>query len=231
MIYIYPIGGIGNMFYHIASIWTLAKDNGDELGLVNIQQKIQNLINDTREADMSHAYQYMYLFKRFPIFENVSKPKLVYPFQYVPLEYKVECLYDGYFQHETYFKHRRSEIIELLKPEDSFSPLINKYKDYFGHISLHIRRHMRVGQGTAFTPEYCMNKIAKCPNDLKVLVFSDDMDWCRENLIGDRFVFVEEVDYIAFYVMTRMKYHILGANSSFSWWGHWMCELEEKQII
>ena len=231
MIYIYPIGGLGNMFYHVASIWTLAKDNGDELGLINIQQKIQSLINDKRESDMSHVFQYMYLFKRFPIFENVDKPKIVYPFQYTSLTYKSGYLYDGYFQHEAYFKHRRNEIIELFKPEDSFLVQINKYKEYFGHISLHIRRHMRVDQGTAFTLEQCVDKIDKCPYDLKVLIFSDDMDWCRKTFIGDRFVFVEEVDYIAFYIMTKMRYHILGANSSFSWWGYWMSKYEDKRMI
>jgi len=61
------------------------------------------------------------------------------------------------------------------------------------------------------------------------LIFSDDLNWCRENFIGERFVFVDEIDYISLYLMSKMKYHIC-ANSTFSWWGAWLSENDEAIV-
>jgi len=232
MIYIYPIGGLGNMFFHIASIWSLAKDNNDELCLNNVDKKIYDLDNDDR-WDSKHAEKYRYVFDRLPN-KKGSYPILDYPFSFVPIKYQNERQYCGYFQSERYFKHRRSEILNLFRPSEEALNKVNEYKDLFENISLHVRRtdyvklypNIHVPQ----TTEYYSNALEKLPKDLKVLVFSDDLKWCKENFIGDRFVFIEEVDYIAIYLMSKMKHHVI-ANSSFSWWGAWMSEHQDKTII
>jgi len=229
MIYIYPIGGIGNIFFHIASIWTLAKDNNDELCLLNIDKKIINLINDTR-VDIKHAAKYEYIFNRFQNKNGIINNSIEYPFEYVPLEYKNEHEYIGYFQHEEYFMHRRKEILELFKPADEFIEQINKYSHLFNNISLHVRRKDYVTMNLALKMNYYTTAISKLPEDLKILIFSDDLEWCKENFIGERFVFIDEIDYISIYIMTKMKYHIV-ANSTFSWWSAWMSEHEDKIVI
>ena len=230
MIYIYPIGGLGNMFFHIASIWALAKDNNDELCLLNIDEKIISLINDKRESDLSHALIYKYLFNQFPNVNKVVENKIEYPFEYIPLEYKKEYQYVGYFQHEEYFKHRRNEILELFRPADEFKTKINKYSHLFGNISLHVRRHMYVDLKITLKRKYYDNAILALPKDMKILIFSDDISWCKENFIGDRFVFIDEMDYITIYIISKMKYHII-SNSTFSWWGAWLSEYNDKVII
>jgi hypothetical protein len=230
MLYIYPVGGLGNMFFHIASIWTLANDNDDELCLLNIDQKINSLINDKRECDLTHAPTYKYFLNRFPQSNKIIDNKIEYPFNYVPLEYKKEHQYIGYFQHEQYFKHRRNEIIELFKPINEFNDKINEYSYFFGNISLHIRRHMYVDMNITLPIKYYEDAISKLPQDLNILIFSDDLPWCKENFIGNRFIFVDEIDYISLYIMAKMKYHII-ANSTFSWWGAWLSEYNDKVTI
>ncbi len=53
-----------------------------------------------------------------------------------------------------------------------------------------------------------------------ILVFSDDIEWCRRNLEWARPVsFVEgNADYEDLFLMANCERHIM-ANSSFSWWG------------
>jgi len=233
MIYIYPVGGIGNMFFHIASIWSLAKDNDDELCILNINKKIHDMNNDPR-WNSKHAEKYNYIFNRIANKDGDSNFSQQYPFSYVPLTYKNEYEYFGYFQCEDYFKHRRNEILELFKPVDEFNVEINKYSHLFGNISLHVRRvdyvklypNIHIPQSM----DYYNNALSHLPQDLKVLVFSDDLEWCKENFIGDRFIFIDEIDYIAIYIMSKMKHHII-ANSSFSWWGAWMSEYVDKIVI
>lgn len=229
MIYINPVGGMGNFMMHIAAIWTLARDNNDELALIDIDKKIYNLIHDGR-ANLDHANDYRYLFDRLPNVESINANKLHYPFEYTQLAYIKEYEYIGYFQCEKYFKHRRKEIIELFKPTIEIIDKLNKYSDLFNNISLHVRRNDYVKLypeiHTPQTMDYYNEALLLLPQELKVLIFSDDLPWCRENFIGDRFIFINEIDYISIYLMAKMKYHII-ANSSFSWWGAWLSESEK----
>jgi hypothetical protein len=64
---------------------------------------------------------------------------------------------------------------------------------------------------------------------MHVVIFSDDIPWCRQNFVGERFVFIDEIDYISLYLMAKMKHHI-NANSTFSWWGTWLSE-DNKAIV
>lgn len=225
MIYINAIGGLGNIFFQIASIWSLAKDNGNELCLLNVDRVNANLKNLKRS-------ELNYIFNRFPHKNTGSINVLQYPFRYTRLLHYNESEYIGFFQSEKYFKHRRSEILELFKPAEEFNIKINKYKDLFNNISLHVRRgDYAISNTNAILPiEYYTKALSLLPNNIPVLIFSDDLKWCRENFIGDRYVFIEEIDYISLYIMSKMKYHII-ANSSFSWWGAWMSEHIDKIII
>lgn len=234
MIYVYPVGGLGNMFFQIASIWTLAKDNDDDLCLLNIDHKIRELDSVSNVTDTwhitKHSIKYRYFLDRFHQ-RNANIPiQMYYPFYYSVLTYKNECQYSGYFQSEKYFKHKRKEIIELFKPDDNFINDINKYSNLFDNISLHIRRSwINLGISNIHTVQsmdYYNTAISMLPNDKKILVFSDDLEWCKQNFIGNRFVFVDEIDYISIYIMSKMKYHII-ANSTFSWWGAWLSDSEK----
>lgn len=233
MIYIHPVGGLGNMMFHIASIYSLAKDNDDELCLLNIDKKINDLINDKR-CNLLHANSYRFLFERFKN-ENKSINLIAeYPFEYVPLSYKKNFMYQGYFQTEKYFKHRRNEILNLFESTNEINEIVNKYSKYFGNISLHVRR----GDYVKLYPEthspldinYYKSALESLPKELSVLVFSDDIEWCKNNFVGERFVFIDEIDYVSIILMSKMKYHII-ANSSFSWWGGWLSTYEDKMII
>lgn len=229
MLYINPVGGIGNFFFHIAAIWTLAKDNNDELTLLDVDRKINNLIHDGR-INLSHANDYRYIFERFLEVKNFSGNKIGFAFEDLNISYLPNTEYCGYFQSEEYFKHRRPEIIDLFRPADSFLDKINSYEPFFGNISLHVRRNDYVKLypeiHTPQSMDYYNEALSLLPQDKKVLIFSDDLPWCYENFIGNRFIFIHEMDYISIYLMAKMKYHII-ANSSFSWWGAWLGESEK----
>jgi hypothetical protein len=227
MIYINPVGGLGNMLFHIAAIWTLAKDNDDELCILNVERKLQSLINYA--VPVRHAFEYKYILNRFP--QEIGGFSTVnYPFTYVPLTYQKGCQYVGFFQCERYFKHRRNEILELFRPTDEINREVNKYSGLFDNISLHVRRgadHVSCSDIFILSPmEYYNKALLSLPQDLKVLIFSDNIEWCKENFIGDRFVFINEIDYISIYLMSKMKYHII-ANSSYSWWAAWISNAEK----
>ena len=101
-------------------------------------------------------------------------------------------------------------------------------------ISLHIRRSDYV-QKQNYHPlcslGYYEEALNRLPQDIPVLIFSDDSDWCKEQELfqPDRFL-VSESNYnlVDMCLMTMCQYHII-ANSSFSWWGAWLSD--SKKVI
>lgn len=155
----------------------------------------------------------------------------------------------GYFQTEKYFKH----IENIIKKEFSFRPeIIDRAKKHYHEykkdkpiVSLHVRRgdYLVVSEShPQMTREYWESAMSQFEN-CDFLIFSDDIQWCKENFQGDNFIFVEteneyienfrgtgELKYVGHYVdlclMTMCDSSII-CNSSFSWWGAWLTEKEK----
>jgi hypothetical protein len=137
----------------------------------------------------------------------------------------------GYLQNEKYFKHHRNQILDLLK--DIYTPSSflqnNLQYDYF----IHVRRGDYLTSKLHYIPleKYYQNALnyiqSKHPNDfdnLNILVFSDDIEWCRNffNFMSN-VSFIENLDeYESLKLMVKSKCGGIGSNSSFSWWGLWL---------
>lgn len=145
----------------------------------------------------------------------------------------------GYFQDERYFKEDRDLILSILKfkkeYEDVSREFISKIDSKYQKVSLHIRR----GDYTLYpdhhpvcSKEYYRSAMEKFSSgEIKFLVFSDDIDWCREEFNGDQFIFVDSGSpYSDLRIMTLCDHHII-ANSSYSWWGAWLNTKIDKRVI
>jgi hypothetical protein len=74
-------------------------------------------------------------------------------------------------------------------------------------------------------------EIMKSKGYEKFMVFSDDIDWCKHNFIGDEYIFSEgQKNYQDLIMMSGCQSHII-AISSFSWWGDWIGNNSQKSII
>jgi|TARA_B100000085_G_scaffold209477_1_gene193460 hypothetical protein len=141
----------------------------------------------------------------------------------------------GYFQSEKYFVDIRDEILK----DFTFLPHIlgpaKEMRDEFGDevISLHIRRGDYVEQpwhGPQNT-EYYAKALKMLPEEIPVLIFTDDPPWAFEQELfeSDRFCVSEgNSNLFDMCLMSMCQYHII-ANSSFSWWGAWLSD--SKQVI
>ncbi len=70
--------------------------------------------------------------------------------------------------------------------------------------------------------------------DVTFFVFSNDMEWAKQNIKADKLCFVEcntgKDSWKDMYLMTQCKHNII-ANSSFSWWGAWLNQNKDKEVI
>lgn len=144
---------------------------------------------------------------------------------------------DGYWQSEKYFIDCENEIRNDLEiPKDIYSYIIHKYTILNKNtVSLHIRRgdytnlqHIHPLQ----TIEYYKNAYDIISDEsINVLVFSDDINWCKENIKFDNITYIEgETNIVDMYIISLCTHNII-ANSSFSWWGAWLNNNENKKVI
>ena len=154
---------------------------------------------------------------------------------------------EGYWQCERYFK----DIEDIIRKDFTLKvPLEGRNKEMFSmirkvnSISLHIRRCDYVGNpetnsalGTCSLEYYrhCIEHIASNVENPHFFLFSDDINWTRENLeinYSATLVDVNSADtnYADLCLMSSCKHNII-ANSSFSWWGAWLNDNPDKIII
>ena len=144
--------------------------------------------------------------------------------------------FKGYFQTEKYFEHCLDKVREIFifKEEirDRANQWIESYKQH-NLVSLHVRRTDYVhlpNHHPLCTLDYYKAAIAEFP-DAHFIIFSDDIEWCKENLQIENATFADTgSDYVDLCVMSMCNHHII-ANSSYSWWGAWLNSSETKRVI
>lgn len=153
----------------------------------------------------------------------------------------------GYWQSPLYFDAIRSILLKDFelgeKPSKKDYPFFDDITRQ-NSVSIHIRRGDYVSnpeylkihglcsieyyQGAI---EYICRKVA----NPAFYIFSDDMDWAKENLqIKNPCIYVTGTpagkDHFEMHLMSLCKHNII-ANSSFSWWGAWLNKSSEKIVI
>ena len=152
-------------------------------------------------------------------------------------EIKNNKFLDGYWQSEKYFIESEIDIRNDLKiNETMIHYIMNKYPILNEEtVSMHIRRgdYLNLQDNHPVQPLDYYNKAYDLINDLNinVIVFSNDMQWCKNNIKFDNITYIEgETNIVDMYIMSLCKHNII-ANSSFSWWGAWLNENEYKKVI
>ena len=152
-------------------------------------------------------------------------------------EIKNNKFLDGYWQSEKYFIESEIDIRNDLKiNETMIHYIMNKYPILNKEtVSMHIRRgdYLNLQDNHPVQPLDYYNKAYDLINDLNinVIVFSNDMQWCKNNIKFDNITYIEgETNIVDMYIMSLCKHNII-ANSSFSWWGAWLNENVDKKVI
>jgi hypothetical protein len=81
----------------------------------------------------------------------------------------------------------------------------------------------------------CIELIEKKIREPSFFVFSDDISWAKDNIrINHPIIFVDhntaKTAHEDLRLMTHCEHHII-SNSSFSWWGAWLCQNPGKIVV
>jgi hypothetical protein len=159
-----------------------------------------------------------------------------------------------YFQSPKYFSNIEDQIREdFTFKAEILDPCQEIMSDLESPIFLHVRRGDYVNSQNAHPVcpvEYYKEALTHFGDEVPVLVFSDDIDWCQEQELfaGDRFMLSEYnekypqscdtndgrqnalIPYFDMCMMTLCSGGIM-ANSSMSWWGAWLISNPTQPII
>lgn len=223
-------GGLGNQMFQIAATSSLAITNGDTFAF-NF-----NLCNTPNQGNPSTKYTNT-IFKKINSYNFFQFDSVYYEpsFSYKKIPYSKNLLLNGYFQSDKYF-HNNLDFIKklfILNPKEKIVDSLNIDLINDDFTSVHIRRgdylkfkdfHLSCGI------DYYTNAIKKIKNN-KFIFLSDDIEWVKNNFIGDNFYYsnlTDELDDLT--LMTICKNNII-SNSSFSWWGAYLNGNKNKIVI
>lgn len=224
---------LGNQLFELASLIGLAKRYNTSLMLppkwqyrssFNLNSSIQygnvDAFASIREPEFHCCLEF------FDKFEHVLKNERVYV--------------EGYFQSELYWKPFEDEIRKAFEfaisiKEDTDSFLTNNDIEVENFVAVSVRRgDFAVDANHYLLPfEYYIGAITLYFPEKDIMVFSDDIPWCKEHfcMADRRIVFSENKNAIEqLSLMSRFSDFVL-ANSTFSWWGAYLSQAKIKKVV
>lgn len=226
-------GGLGNQMFQIATTVSHAIKNNVDYG-INL-----NLCHTPNQGNLASTYSDTIFSKVNKVeskqFDNIyDEPK----FSFTPIPFKDNTILRGYFQSSKYFDDHKEVITNLFFfPEnilDEVSNFISEKKLSDQNLTcIHIRRGDYLKYATYH--EVCnlnyYKKACGIFDNTKFIIVTDDKDWAKDNFEYDNFIISElSSELCDLYLMTICDNLIL-SNSSFSWWGAYLNQKPQKQII
>jgi hypothetical protein len=166
-------------------------------------------------------------------FINVSDDSF---FKEIKIDTNLNYYLNGFWQNENYFKINKNEIFKELAPTELIKKeLLDLYPSLNSNTtSIHIRRTDYLksnGYHPVQSIEYYRKAIESVGENDNLLIFSDDIRWCKDNLDFENMIFSENNDdIIDLWLMSLCENNII-ANSSFSWWGAYLNSNIDKKVV
>jgi hypothetical protein len=243
------IGGLGNQMFQYAFFLAL-KDRYKYVSIDVSSYKFYKLHDYQIERifnliKLERSSFFCILF--FRIFKNLIISKEDTLFHSEIFDIKGCRYYAGYWNSENYFINIQDQVKSTFqfknklvgRNEEIAKEIINS-----NSVSIHVRRGDYINSseneliyGNICTLNYyrqAIDKMQQLSGSTKYFIFSNDIVWCRENLLLDNSEYVywnsDKENYIDMQLMSLCKNNII-ANSSFSWWGAWLNDNENKIVI
>jgi hypothetical protein len=155
-----------------------------------------------------------------------------------------DTYFDGYWQSEKYFADVEPEIrreFSVVEPLEPRSEELMREITASNSVCVNVRRGDFVVNDRHgwFGSDYFSQgekMLANRMTDHRFYVFSDDVEWCRENLrfdrptvfVGHEFAGRKFQDYLRLMAACR---HFIIPNSSFAWWAVWLNNSTDRVVV
>lgn len=252
-------GGLGNQFFGYATSYALAHKKNTKLILDDYRYATSYKLRDFQLLDYNITYRDTYSNKPsegkiaqvlYRVWARIKRYILnrcivvreEKEFQTMKFDFPASrnAYLLGYWQSHEYFDQYRADLqseFTLSNVREDVAEAAKEIK-HGNYCAVHVRR----GDYSTFKGGKCLDEsyyleaisIIKRKNpDSKFLFFSDDLDYCKSELMDDRSETVEYLnasDEEELFLMSNCSSFII-ANSSFSWWGAYLSNNLNSQVI
>lgn len=252
-------GRLGNQLSQYAALKSLSFKKGYEFKIPNQsnmswhgQKSLLNEFNITAETYNDEEFKKIKNYYKEPSWRTIDK-------NFFKIEDNTNL--EGFFQSTWYFEEFENEIKNELTPKNKYIndariylDNIKKQNKGYEIVSIHIRRGNVVTDASmrnAYNKYYdngeyfdYLNKSKEVFSNKKVkfLVFSggakwdennnNEISWCKNNLIGDDYVFSENVKPLDDFCRIMLCDHnIMSPASSFGWWAAYLNPNVNKIVV
>lgn len=247
-------GGIGNQMFQYALGRVMSLRYGVDLKLDTsfFYLDFKTITKRSYSLDVFNIKAKIFRINKFItyivlIFRKILKNKGVEKsFQFDPEVFSLgpNVLLDGYWQSPKYFAGYEDVIrkdFTLKNPlPQNIQNLIEEIESK-NSVCIHVRRGDFVGNKhhEVVDIEYynkALDYISKIKNIENIYIFSDDIEWCKNNFnfafpsvfVGEEYAGEKDAGHLL--LMSKCKDFII-PNSSFSWWAAWLSTNKEKIVV
>jgi hypothetical protein len=218
---------LGSQMSNYAGLYAVSKKLNSEIIF------IKDYINFGRGVKLFEAFDLKDKIINEPIILNKYELKnTILDLQVFYLDSKKNWDIGGWFHTYHYWHEYRDDLLNIFAFKKNIRQVaekniaIIKNNDNIPIVSLHVRRgdYLQVSS-LNLNLDYYKSAIDLLKNKLKnfkILIFSDDVQWCKENIVGNNIYYSEKnTNYVDMCMMTLCDHNII-ANSTFSWWGAYL---------
>jgi hypothetical protein len=193
--------------------------------------------NATRRLDLINFPKFNLKFVENPkeIVEDIQYIKDEFQFLNINIDKNKNYYFDGYWQNKLYLDKIYDIVINETQPEEKLISYINDKYPFLKEdcVSIHVRRtdYMHLSNYYYLLDENYYNQaLSFFDENINIVVFSDDIEWCKSNLKYKNMYFIEESARVDMIIMSLCKSNII-ANSTFSFWGAYLNTNKNKKVI
>ncbi|RIY32904.1 hypothetical protein CKF54_03905, partial [Psittacicella hinzii] len=259
MFVLYPSGGLGNQMFMIASTYAMAKALGQRWYVYDQEHSLiqgrtlPNYINNIFwQVPLATPERIAVINEQIDNLGVESTLLLDYPGEhcFFKIEVDKEQIYvivDSHLMSYKYFDQYKQDIVNLFslppQEQEKLNSLLQECQigKQIPTVSLHVRRgdYLSLSEThRVMEVDYYSVALAQFKDleQFQVLVFSDDLAWCRENLVYPancqqaRYVTEQVPDYLAMLLMSRCEHNIV-SNSTFSWWAGYLNPNANARVV
>ena len=253
MIIVHMTGGLGNQLFQYAAGRQLAHKWNTELKIdksyYDDNKAIPYVLNMFNVKDPSATPEEILRIKNLVPNNKLGREQNSTIFNEAFFNYPDDVYLDGYWESEKYF----ADVADIVREEFTLRQPLGSAAEYWqekilateNSVSLHFRHGDVIyspqwSRNVFLTPlqlDYyheCINRLRRQYKNITLFVFSNNLQWVKENLRADvPTEFVEGTDLRDFeelYLMSLCKHNVI-ANSTFSWWGAWLNRNPDKKVF
>jgi hypothetical protein len=241
--------GLGNVLYQLSTVYSICKKYNIQFNAYYINKYLEKLKqfglnhNETIFRNINLSIQ-----EEKTDIELVAGDAHIYSKKIIQdiLENKDKniLIKDSYLQSTKYYIEYEKEIQQLFEPNEFFKQLIKKknpkiFDDTQSNICIQMR--LNWGLGIELNTQFILKAIEYLKNqnfiqnNINLWIFSDNMPKAKKilsSLSNYNIIFVNDnkYDYEDLWMMSLINNHIVSF-STFSWWGAFLNQNDNKKII